>query len=234
MNSFLKDKTISVSILNVKDIEKFLTNLSVIKKELKLDNVIIHFDVMDGSFVPNSGLDLDLIKTVKKYGMFADVHLMCNDPKEYIDKAVTLGADNITIHYEIDELYKNLKYLSKIKDELMEKKRKLSIGISIKPNTDIKKIFNYSNMCDVILIMSVEPGKGGQTYINKVNKKIQIAVDMKKLVQIDGGINIDTIVKPNELGVKSFVIGSYLTSDINNMCEKLLDIEDIIGYKRGM
>jgi ribulose-phosphate 3-epimerase len=120
--------------------------------------------------------------------------------------------------------------LNKYKDELKEKKRKLSIGISIKPNTDIKKIFNYSNMCDVILLMSVEPGKGGQAYISKVNKKIQIAVDMKKMVQIDGGINIKTIVKPNELGVKSFVIGSYLTSDINNMYEKLLDIEDIIGY----
>lgn len=234
MNSFLKDKTISVSILNVSDVEKFLTNLNVIKKELKLDNVIIHFDVMDGSFVPNSGLDLELIKTVKKYGMFADVHLMCGDPKEYIDKAISFGADNITIHYEIDELYNNLKHLNKLKEELSEKKRKLSIGISIKPDTDIKKIFNYSNMCDVILIMSVEPGKGGQTYINKVNKKIQIAVDMKKVVQIDGGINIQTIVKPNELGVKSFVIGSYLTSDINNMCEKLLDIEDLIGYKRGM
>jgi ribulose-phosphate 3-epimerase len=155
---------------------------------------------------------------------------MCNNPKEYIDKAISLGADNITIHYEIDELYQNLKYLNKLKDELKEKKRKLSIGISIKPNTDIKKIFNYSNMCDVILLMSVEPGKGGQAYISKVNKKIQIAVDMKKLVQIDGGINIKTIVKPNELGVKSFVIGSYLTSDINNMYEKLLDIEDIIGY----
>lgn len=230
MNSFLKEKTISVSILNVTDVDNFLNNLNIIRKELKLDNIVVHFDVMDGSFVPNTGLDLDLIKDVKKYGMFADVHLMCNNPKEYIDKAISLGADNITIHYEIDELYQNLKYLNKYKDELKEKKRKLSIGISIKPNTDIKKIFNYSNMCDVILLMSVEPGKGGQAYINKVNKKIQIAVDMKKMVQIDGGINIKTIVKPNELGVKSFVIGSYLTSDINNMCEKLLDIEDIIGY----
>ena len=230
MNSFLKEKTISVSILNVTDVDNFLNNLNIIRKELKLDNIVVHFDVMDGSFVPNTGLDLDLIKDVKKYGMFADVHLMCNNPKEYIDKAISLGADNITIHYEIDELYQNLKYLNKYKDELKEKKRKLSIGISIKPNTDIKKIFNYSNMCDVILLMSVEPGKGGQAYINKVNKKIQIAVDMKKMVQIDGGINIKTIVKPNELGVKSFVIGSYLTSDMNNMCEKLLDIEDIIGY----
>jgi len=233
MNNFLKDKTISISILNVNETEKFLSNLSLITRELELDNIIIHFDIMDKDFVSGEGLDLDLIKLVKRYNFFVDVHLMCNEPKEYIDKAIKLGADNITIHYEIDNLYENLKYLNELKKKLEIQKRKLTTGISIKPDTDIKKIFNYSNMCDLILLMSVEPGKGGQSYIKKVNKKIEIAVDMKKTVQIDGGINIDTIKKPNELGVKSFVIGSYITSDINNMCEKLLNLEDIIGYKRG-
>lgn len=233
MSNFLKDKTISISILNVKETEKFLSNLSLIVRELKLDNIVIHFDIMDKDFVSGEGLDLDLIKLVKKHNFFVDVHLMCNKPKEYIDIAIKLGADNITIHYEIDNLYENLKYLNELKKKLETKGRKLTTGISIKPDTDVKKLFNYSNMCDLILLMSVEPGKGGQTYIKKVNKKIEIAVDMKKAVQIDGGINIDTIKKPSELGVKSFVIGSYITSDINNMCEKLLNLEDIIGYKRG-
>lgn len=234
MINFLEDKTISISMLNVKDYKKFLDNLSLIKRELELDNLVIHFDVMDKDFVTGEGLSLDLIELVKKYNFFVDVHLMCAEPKDYIDKAANLGADNITIHYEIDNLYENLNYLKKIKEKLAKQNRKLTIGISIKPDTDVKKLFNYSSLCDLILLMSVEPGKGGQTYINKVNKKIELAVDMKKAVQIDGGINIDTIKKPNELGVKSFVIGSYLTSDINNMCEKLLDLEDIIGYKRGI
>lgn len=234
MNNFLKDKTIAVSILNVSDVDKFLNHLDILRRELRLDNIVIHFDVMDEVFVPNRGLDLELIKTVKKYKFFVDVHLMCSNPKEYIDRAVELGADNITIHYEIENLYEHLKYLQEIKEELKIQKRKLSIGLSVKPNTDVKKIFNYSSMCDVILLMSVEPGKGGQTYINKVNKKIEIAVDMKKMVQIDGGINIVTILKPSRLGVSSFVIGSYLTSDMHNMSEKLYDIEEIINYERGM
>ncbi len=233
MSNFLKEKTISISILNVDDLENFLFKLNEIRKEFSLNNLIIHFDVMDGDFVANHGINIELIKVVKKYNFFVDVHLMCFNPKDYIDKALELGADNITIHYEIDNLYDNLKYLNTVKDSLKKEKKKLSIGISIKPDTDIKKIFNYSSMCDVILLMSVKPGMGGQTYINKVNKKIEIALDMKKLVQIDGGINDSTIIRPNKLGVNSFVVGSYLTSNTDDISKRIIELENIINNKRG-
>jgi ribulose-phosphate 3-epimerase len=228
MNNFLKEKNISISILDVDNLEIFLISLSEFIKKNKLNDIVIHFDIMDGNFVPHYGVDLDLIKLVKKYKFFVDVHLMCSNPKEYIDKAIELGADNITVHYEIDNLYENLKYLNKIKEELSEKNKEFSIGISIKPDTDIKKIFNYSKMCDIILLMSVYPGLGGQSYMNKINKKIEIAKDMKKMVQVDGGVNDSTIIKPNSLGVNSFVIGSYITKDLNNMSEKIMKIENII------
>jgi len=233
MDNFLNEKTISISILNVKDLNSFLSNLDEIAKKNKFDNITIHFDIMDGAFVPNIVLTLDSIKLVKEYNFFVDVHLMCNKPKVYIDKAILLGADNITIHYEIENIYENLKYLNKIKSDLKLKNRDLSIGISIKPGTDIKKIFNYIDMCDVILLMSVEPGLGRQTYMNNINKKIEIALDTKKMVQIDGGINNITIIKPNNLGVNSFVIGSYFTKDISNMSPKIIKIENIIKKERG-
>lgn len=233
MNNFLNGKTISVSILNVDDLESFLIKLDEFRGKNDLDNIIVHFDVMDGDFVPNHGVNIDLIELVKKYNFFVDVHLMCSNPKEYIDKAILLGANNITIHYEIKNLYENLRYLNEKKQQLKESNKELSIGISIKPGTDIKKIFNYSSMCDVILLMTVEPGLGGQTYISKVNKKIEIALDMKKIVQIDGGINEKTIIRPNKLGTNSFVIGSYITSNLDNMFENIIEIEDIINSERG-
>jgi ribulose-phosphate 3-epimerase len=233
MNKFLSKKNISISNLNIDNLDLFLIDLDKVREKIKCDNIAIHFDLMDGDFVPNTRLTLDLIEHALKYNFFVDVHLMCSKPKEYIDKAILLGANNITIHYEIENMYENLKYLNKIKSDLKVKNKDLSIGISIKPGTDIKKISNYVNMFDLILLMSVEPGLGGQSYIDEVNKKILAAVDMKKVVQIDGGINNLTIIKPNDLGVSSFVIGSYITKDIPHILEKIIMIEDIINSERG-
>jgi ribulose-phosphate 3-epimerase len=233
MNNFLKDKTISISILNVEDLDSFLNRLDEFRKKTDFQNIVIHLDIMDKNFVSGQGLDLELIKIIKKYNFFVDVHLMCNYPKNYIDKAILFGADNITVHYEIENLYENLKYLNEIKSNLKKENKQLSIGLSVKPGSDINKLINYVDMCDIILLMCVEPGLGGQTYINETNKKIEIAVDMKKMVQIDGGINDVTIVEPNKLGVNSFVIGSYITKDKNNMLKKIIEIENIINSERG-
>ncbi|MEG1705547.1 MAG: hypothetical protein RR290_03110 [Clostridia bacterium] len=226
MNILLNRKTISVSILDVKDVESFLKKMCDIKAKLNLDNIIIHFDVMDGDFVLANGIDLNFTKLALKYQFFIDVHLMVSDPEMWIKKAYNLGANNITIHYESENLYKNLELLNEIKKEA---DRPFSIGISVKPDTDVRKLFNYSKLCDLILVMSVEPGYGGQTYMNKVNEKISIAKNMNKIVQIDGGINIDTITNPCNLGVDSFVIGSYFTKDSNELEIKISQIENVIN-----
>ncbi len=233
MDNFLKEKTISISILNVDDVDNFLNSLNEFIKKFSYNNIIIHLDIMDKNFVSGCGVNLDLLKIVKKYNFFADVHLMCSDPKQYIDDAILYGADNITVHYEIENLYENLKYLKEIKNNLKKENKNFTIGISTKPGTDINKVFNYIDMFDVILLMSVEPGYGGQEYIKSTNEKVKLALETKKIIQIDGGVNDKTIVEPNKLGVNSFVIGSYITKDINNMFEKIIKIENLIDSKRG-
>ena len=173
---------ISVSILDAQDKIKFLDDLKKVQAEilnLKIKTAVfdmqIHFDVMDKKFVPNEGVELKYIIDVKKRGFYADVHLMVSKPIEdgYIDEAIIFGADNITIHYEIEDFDKTLKYLLKKKKELkLKENRELSIGVSLKPNTQIDVLKKYISKIDKVLLMSVEPGKGGQKYIENTNDKI--------------------------------------------------------------
>lgn len=226
------EKSISVSILDSKNIPEFL---STIKKSVKKENTFknwIHFDVMDGNFVSNIGIDLKYIKTAKNMGFFCDTHLMVEKPlgDKYIEKAIEYGTDIITIHYEISNFEAVLNRLVNLKKELYNtKKRELKIGVSIKPNTDVKKLKKYNNMFDLLLIMSVEPGMGGQTYITETNNKIIEAkrIYKDKMIQVDGGINIDTIEEPLKLGVDSFVVGSYLSK--NDTRDNLLKL-NILNY----
>lgn len=223
---FVKDN-ISVSILDVKDVDIFLNNIKKVENEIlnhkikmKLFDILIHFDVMDGKFVENIGVDLEYIKLAKKLGFFTDVHLMVENPIEdgYIDKAIDYGADNITIHYEIPEFEKVLRYMIKEKNKLkLSNNREFTIGVAIKPNTQINILQKYVKKIDKILLMSVEPGKGGQKYIDKMNDKITFVKNSFKniSIQIDGGVNLDTICTPLREGVNSIVIGSFLSNSLD-------------------
>lgn len=228
-------KNISISILNVDNVENFLNNIaSYLKKINQISNnsfdLAIHFDIMDNKFVPNIGVNLEYIKIAKKLGLYADVHLMVEKPIEdgYIDRAITLGADRISIHYEINNFEKALQYLNTLNVE---------VGIVVKPDTKVENVEKYIGKFSNLLIMSVEPGFGGQKYIESVNSKFE---NIKKnysdiSLQVDGGINLETIVKPLEIGVDSFVIGSYLTKS-NNIYEKLVELnilKDIILEPRN-
>lgn len=227
---------ISVSILDSKNKINFLDNLKKISQQLQSYNikngifdVQIHFDVMDLKFVPNTGVDLKYIKDVKKKGFYADVHLMVEKPikDNYIDKAIEYGADNITIHYEIEDFDSTVNYLIKKKRELKQnEKRELSIGVSLKPKTRIEVLKKYSSKINKILLMSVEPGFGGQRYIETTTDKIIFAKEMypKLIIQVDGGINENTICEPIREKIDSIVIGSYLTKslDYNQLLSKFL------------
>lgn len=231
------NKCISISILNVKDINSFLNKIKEIKdnidNNIKIENKLdikIHFDVMDGKFVPNTGVDLKYIKLAKQLGMYADVHLMVKNPIEdgYIDDAISFGADNITIHQEVENFDNVIDYLNIKKNELKNKFGKdLSIGVSIKPGTEINVLENYKEKFDLLLVMSVEPGYGGQKFIEDSKIKIK---DVKesysdKNIQIDGGINFETIIEPLRNGCNEFVIGSYITSlDNDNIYDKIISL----------
>lgn len=217
---------ISVSILDAKNKLNFLDCLEKLKKKFLEFNIKtgifdmqVHFDVMDSKFVPNTGVDLKYIEEAKKRGFYSDVHLMVERPieDEYIDKAIELGADNITIHYEINNFDNTLNYLLKKKKILKEKdNREFSIGVSLKPSTRIDVLKKYASKIDKLLLMSVEPGYGGQKYIDSINDKIIFAKNLypKLILQVDGGVNNTTICVPLRNGVDSIVIGSYLSSSL--------------------
>ena len=231
----MKDN-IAVSILDAKDIKDFLNNLKKIYNNINELNVkaktmdsIIHFDIMDNKFVPNTGIDLKYIKDAKKLDFYADVHLMVSNPINdgYIEKAIKYGADSITIHYEIDNFDETLKYLLKRKKEIKQKENKeISIGVALKPKTKNNVLKKFISKIDKVLLMSVEPGFGGQGYIKEINDKIIFfRNENKKIVlQVDGGVNADIFSELIRREVNSFVIGSYFTlsSTYNELYDKFL------------
>ncbi|MCX8074673.1 MAG: DNA alkylation repair protein [Clostridia bacterium] len=241
-----KQYSICVSILKCQNVCELTTNLIRIQDTYK-DNVskkyvqellklCIHFDVMDAKFVSSSGVDIENIKTSKDFGMYADTHLMVKEPIEdgYIAKAIEYGSDDITIHYEIDKFESILDYLNDLKAKLAKEGRVLNIGVSIKPDTDVSKLLNYKDKFSKILIMSVEPGYGGQAYIEDTIYKIREAKKLftDKSIQVDGGINDTNFIQNLEAGIDSFVIGSYITdyenlNDLYNKITKLNILNDI-------
>ena len=219
---------LSISILNVENISCFLDKLKEYEQKLsniktdELFNITIHFDVMDNVFVPNTGIDIEKIKIVKDNGFYVDTHLMVAKPVEdgYIDKAIENGCRDITIHYEIENFEYALNYLIDKKNEL---NGDLKIGVSIKPKTEISCLEKYIEKIDKVLIMSVEPGFGGQKYIDSVTKKVEElnAKYKNKYIQIDGGINDETIIYPIRNNINSIVVGSYLTKSIDDLFDKI-------------
>lgn len=191
---------ISASILSIK--ENVKENIE------KLDDTTIdflHLDIMDGKFVPNKTWDIDIIKSlIENTKKPKDIHLMVEDVKFYVDKFKVLNPEYITFHLEIDE---DIMYLINY-----IKKLGIKVGISIKPNTDINMILPYLEFIDLILVMTVEPGQGGQSFIETVIPKVEQLNKLKEkynfLIQVDGGINNLTIKK---VDADIYVVGSYIT-----------------------
>lgn len=170
----------------------------------------LHLDIMDGHFVPNLSYSADLVKALRPLSkMFFDVHLMITDPEKYMGGFINAGADNITVHYEA------VKDESKLR-EIAETLHSYGVkaGISIKPKTDIKEIENLLDVYDVVLIMTVEPGFGGQAYMSDMNSKIKYASTLKDTkyphldIEVDGGIGVSTIAEAAKNGANVFVAGS--------------------------
>lgn len=176
----------------------------------KLNNTdcdYLHVDVMDGNFVENKNFGFsEFLEWQKDNEKMLDVHLMCSNPKKYIKEYINLNTEYITVHAEVEKDLKELISLIHCYG--------LNAGLSIKPNTPVSKIKDYLYDIEQVLIMSVEPGKGGQKFISDVVPKI---AELKKLreengynfvISIDGGINNETI---NEVKDCDMVVsGSYI------------------------
>ena len=166
-----------------------------------------HLDVMDGIFVTNISFGLPVIESIRKStSMFLDVHLMITKPERYIERFIDAGADLVTFHIEATDCPDKC-------IEMIRSKGKLA-AISVKPNTPIEEIYPYLDRCDMILVMTVEPGYGGQALIpeclEKV-KKLKAEIDKRGLavdIQVDGGINEKNAADAKAAGANVLVAGS--------------------------
>lgn len=167
----------------------------------------LHIDVMDGIFVPSISFGMPLIQSIRKSsGQFFDVHLMIVNPERYIDEFVKCGADGITFHLESTEDPKGV--IDKIHASGVQ------AGISIKPGTPVEAVYPYLPDVEMVLMMSVEPGFGGQAYIPESTSRIQQVKDyirdnyLSVKVEVDGGIGKANIREVIEAGADIFVAGS--------------------------
>lgn len=187
-----------------------ITHLADECKRLEENNVdMLHFDVMDGCFVDNISFGLPVLNALNKCtDIFMDVHLMICNPLKYIGEFVKAGSDMITFHVESD---------SNTEETISEiKKSGIRAGIAVKPATPVENIYRYLDMVDMVLIMTVEPGFGGQGFIPETLEKIKTLkeyITEKNInidIQVDGGINDKTAVLVKEAGANILVSGSYL------------------------
>lgn len=197
-----------------------LTSNNRIESIKKLNNTnssYIHIDVMDNKFVPNYQLPIDEVKELSKQSnKLFDIHLMVEDPEKYINSINFKNIYNISIHIEINKDINKLINIIKSKG--------YSVGLAIKPNTSLELLDKYLDKVDMILIMSVEPGFGGQKFINNSVDRIKYIRNKKPdiLIEVDGGININTIDKIKYISDIA-VVGSYITNSddyqkaINNL-----------------
>ena len=208
---------IAASILDCKDringvIDLNRTNISY-----------VHIDVMDGKFVPSVQFDnigqIKGVNLVTKYPM--DVHLMMDNPDDYIEELSNMNIEFITIHLEID---KDKKEIFKCIRDLGYK-----VGLSIKPNTSVEEIAPYLDDIDMVLVMSVEPGLGGQKFIegtvDRIKELKELIGERNILIEVDGGINKENISKLDNVDIA--VVGSYITKSDNYK----KSVDELLGYK---
>ena len=185
----------------------------------------IHFDVMDGHFVPNLTFGPDILKAYcRSSNLFKDVHLMVTDPVFFSKVFLDAGADSITFHYEA---MPDTQQIIALAQSIHARGKKA--GLSIKPKTDVSALIPFIPYFDIFLLMSVEPGFGGQSFIPETTDKIRelkqllVKANSDAQIEIDGGINAETGKLCKEAGADILVAGSYVfKKDIAEAVESLL------------
>lgn len=191
----------------------------------------LHVDVMDGMFVPNISIGIPVVKSIRKAtNLVLDVHLMIVKPERYIEAFAEAGSDIINIHYEATEdpitVIKKIKSLGK------------KAAITIKPKTSYKEVIHLAEYVDMFLVMSVEPGFGGQSFIESTLKNVEGLAEYKASkgyeydIEIDGGINIENVTRPLDAGANIIVAGSAIFGK-EDTAVKIQSFNEIMSrYKR--
>lgn len=201
----LKHMQISASILSAD-----MANLSAVTAELERAGVdMLHFDVMDGHFVPNITFGMPVLTAIDRCtSLFMDVHLMISDPLRYAAQFVKSGADLVTFHLESDS--DPAETIQAIHTAGAQ------VGIVLKPGTSWETAIPYLNMVEVVLVMTVEPGFGGQSFLWDMVKKVESLYryiqehQLQCRIEVDGGINAETAPHVLRAGAEILVMGSYL------------------------
>lgn len=173
-----------------------------------------HIDVMDGVFVPNISFGMPVIKSIKKTAQkLLDVHLMIVDPDRYIKKFKEIGSDILTVHVEAcNHLHRTINAI---------KKEEMKAGVALNPHTPVNSIVDILNDLEIVCIMSVNPGFGGQSFIENTYKKIEQLRDLRNknncnfLIEIDGGVNLTNASKLISCGADVLVAGSFVFNSKN-------------------
>ncbi|MDP7163543.1 MAG: ribulose-phosphate 3-epimerase [Phycisphaerae bacterium] len=180
---------------------------------------VLHMDVMDGHLVKNLSMGPPVLESLRRYTDYPlDVHIMVTDPAYYIDRFAEAGADSITFHVEAADR----------PADLVVRLRQLGLGagISLKPGTEPDTLLEVIGSVDMVLVMTVEPGHGGQDFLPEMLGKIKIIRGMlrpEQRLQVDGGINCDTAVQCDAVGADVFVAGNYVfcANDISAVMQQL-------------
>lgn len=190
---------------------------------------MLHCDIMDGVYVPNISFGFSIVSQIRKItNLPLDVHMMTAAPQKYIDVLKESGADSITLHSDVmphDELLETLKYIRSLG---------MKAAVSLKPKCPAEDVYDFVPYCDMILIMTVEPGFGGQRFMEDMLPKIQAIrayLDEHKPdcdIQVDGGIGNDSIAKASRAGANVFVIGtaSFHADDMKSALSELTAIAE--------
>ena len=196
------------------------------KEIIEMENIgvdMFHIDVMDGHFVPNISFAFPIISSIRKItNKIFDVHLMIDNPENYVERICDSGADMISFHIE------STNHADRVIQLIKNKGKKA--GIAINPQTSVDSIIYLLSIVDYVLVMSVNPGFGGQKFISYVLDKINILDSIRKekkynfLIEVDGGINIETSKICRDKGADLLVCGSFLfaSDDKKNTYKELL------------
>ena len=207
--------------------------VSILSSSIKAEDIVkkldgssadyIHVDIMDGKFVENKTWTYSEVKKIVSYSSLPlDVHLMVKDPAKYIEDYALLNTTNLIFHYEAVKDIESM--ISLVKEY------GLKVGIAINPDTSEEVLFPYLKDIDVALVMSVVPGKSGQSFIENTPSKIKnlkeeiIRQGVKTIISVDGGINDETGLSCKEAGVDMLVSASYIHKDIVNNIKVLKDL----------